>query len=437
MSSFRAEFMVSPRVIHLRQFIMGNVEVFLFILISLGIQIFRQSIHVDEGRYLSSAFEMYSSGNYLIPHLNGVPYHHKPPMLLWITNLLWAVFGVSEFVARLIPIFSTVLASIIIRSIADRQAQLMFLATGFVFAWSQFYMFDTLMMLWVSLGWYALVKNRILFLSFAVTCGLLTKGPVLFIYLIPLAFFLKRPMIFGFLGGVVVPLLWLGLALVYGDEGYREAILWKQTAGRMVNSFHHQRGWWFYLVMFPVILLPWVAIPKLWQKHPFSESHKTILKAITTTFLIFQFISCKQIHYLLPMLPMAMIIISDRLQLQYRQRVFLISMAIYCGILILSEYLIQQRYPFHHVAHFVDSTKPVTVVTHRYRGELGFLLRQPTINVMSEEDYNRVPQTAGQFIIFTEQLDLYPNAIAVFERKAGHYLLVVVPESTRALNSVT
>jgi 4-amino-4-deoxy-L-arabinose transferase-like glycosyltransferase len=416
---------------------MGNVEVFLFILISSGIQIFRQSIHVDEGRYLSSAFEMYSSGNYLIPHLNGVPYHHKPPMLLWITNLLWAVFGVSEFVARLIPIFSTVLTSIIIRSIADRQAQLMFLATGFVFAWSQFYMFDTLMMLWVSLGWYALVKNRILFLSFAVSCGLLTKGPVLFIYLIPLAFFLKRPMIFGFLGGVVVPLLWLVLALVYGDEGYREAILWKQTAGRMVNSFHHQRGWWFYLVMFPVILFPWVAIPKLWQKHHFSESHKTILKAITTTFLIFQLISCKQIHYLLPMLPMAMIIISDRLQLQYRQRVFLISMAVYCGILILSEYLIQQRYPFHHVAHFVDSTKPVTVVTHRYRGELGFLLRQRIINVMSEEDYNRVPQTTGQFIIFTEQLDLYPNAIAVFERKAGHYLLVVVPESTRALNSVT
>lgn len=429
--------MVSPQVIHLRQFVKGNAEVFLFILISLAIQIFRSSIHVDEGRYLSSAFEMYSSGNYLVPHLNGVPYHHKPPMLLWITNLLWAVLGISEFIARLIPIISTVLTSIIIRSIANRQAQFMFLATGFVFIWSQFYMFDNLMMLWVSLGWYALVKNRVIFLSFAVTCGLLTKGPALFIYLIPLAFFLKRPMIFGFLGGIVVPLLWLGLALMYGDEGYREAILWKQTAGRMVNSFHHQRGWWFYLVMFPIILLPWVAIPKLWKNHQFSDSHKAVLKAITTTFLIFQLISCKQIHYLLPMLPMAMVIISDRLHLQYRQRIFLIGMAIYCGILILSEYLIQHRYPFYHVARFIDSTKPVTVVTHRYRGELGFLLRQPTINVMSEEGYNRVPQTAGQFIIFTEQLDLYPNAIAVFEQKAGHYLLVVMPESTRALNSAT
>ncbi len=425
-----------PWVISLRKFIINNTEAFLFLFASLIFQFFRQSVHVDEARYLSSAYEMYHSGNYLIPHLNGLPYSHKPPLLLWITCLLWKIFGVGEFIARFIPIFSTLITSVFIRKLASRQTQQIFLATGFVFVWSQFYMFDCLMMVWVTLGWYALFKNQQGVLSLAVTLGLLTKGPVVFIYLIPAAFFLKRPLILGFLGGVIVPLLWLAVAIVYGGDSYREALLWKQTAGRIINSFHHQRGWWFYGSMLPIVLLPWVVLPRFWQKSLGSDEHKAILKATLTSLLCFQLISCKQIHYLLPMIPMLMLVISEHLKGISLQRIVAVSGVIYSFVLISGEFLIQKRYPLYKVSHVVGSTEPVTLVTHRYRGEFGFLLRQPKLKVMSEEEYQQTPQK-GQLIIYTESPHLYPKAAAVFEQKAGHYLLVVIPESTPVLNNVS
>ena len=66
----------------------------------------RPLMPVDETRYLSVAWEMWIHGNWLVPHLNGAPYAHKPPMLFWLINVSWAVFGVNEFSARMIaPIF--------------------------------------------------------------------------------------------------------------------------------------------------------------------------------------------------------------------------------------------------------------------------------------------------------------------------------------------
>src|SRR6185312_2993924 len=75
------------------------------ILVAAGLYL-RPPLPVDETRYLAVAWEMWNGGNYLVPHLNGIPYHHKPPLLFWLMTLGWAVFGVSETWARLVaPLF--------------------------------------------------------------------------------------------------------------------------------------------------------------------------------------------------------------------------------------------------------------------------------------------------------------------------------------------
>ena len=38
----------------------------------------------NEGLYAQIAWEMLESGNWVIPHLNGVPYIEKPPLLYWL-----------------------------------------------------------------------------------------------------------------------------------------------------------------------------------------------------------------------------------------------------------------------------------------------------------------------------------------------------------------
>jgi len=54
---------------------------------------------VDETRYLTVAWEMFSNHNWILPTLNGIPYHHKPPVLFWLINLMWGIFGVSQSAA--------------------------------------------------------------------------------------------------------------------------------------------------------------------------------------------------------------------------------------------------------------------------------------------------------------------------------------------------
>jgi 4-amino-4-deoxy-L-arabinose transferase-like glycosyltransferase len=58
----------------------------------------------DEGRYVGVAWGMLTSGDWLVPHLNGLPYFHKPPLFYWITAGSIAAFGPTEWAARAAPL---------------------------------------------------------------------------------------------------------------------------------------------------------------------------------------------------------------------------------------------------------------------------------------------------------------------------------------------
>ncbi len=58
----------------------------------------------NEGVYAEVAREMNLSGDWVIPHLNGLPYLEKPPLLYWTEATLLRQFGNHEWVVRLGPI---------------------------------------------------------------------------------------------------------------------------------------------------------------------------------------------------------------------------------------------------------------------------------------------------------------------------------------------
>ncbi|MBI4796175.1 MAG: glycosyltransferase family 39 protein [Deltaproteobacteria bacterium] len=64
-----------------------------------------------ESMYALIPLEMVNSGRWLLATLNGAPYLDKPPLLYWLTILVYKFFGTSEWVAR-IPTLACTLGEI-------------------------------------------------------------------------------------------------------------------------------------------------------------------------------------------------------------------------------------------------------------------------------------------------------------------------------------
>ncbi|MBU0744025.1 MAG: glycosyltransferase family 39 protein [Gammaproteobacteria bacterium] len=67
----------------------------------------------NEGLYASIAKYMLLSKEFIIPHLNGVPYIEKPPLLYWLLSLSFSGFGFSAFAARLVTVTSAALVFVV------------------------------------------------------------------------------------------------------------------------------------------------------------------------------------------------------------------------------------------------------------------------------------------------------------------------------------
>lgn len=66
----------------------------------------------NEGLYSSIAKHMLLTKNFIIPHLNCVPYIEKPPLLYWLLSLSFSIFGFTSFAARLVTTTSAMLLGI-------------------------------------------------------------------------------------------------------------------------------------------------------------------------------------------------------------------------------------------------------------------------------------------------------------------------------------
>jgi 4-amino-4-deoxy-L-arabinose transferase-like glycosyltransferase len=62
---------------------------------------FRGLFNPDEGRYAEIPRETLASGDWVIPHLDGLVYIEKPPLQYWATAISFAIFGESDWSARL------------------------------------------------------------------------------------------------------------------------------------------------------------------------------------------------------------------------------------------------------------------------------------------------------------------------------------------------
>jgi 4-amino-4-deoxy-L-arabinose transferase-like glycosyltransferase len=295
-------------------------------------------VPVDETRYLAVAWEMWQRGDFLVPFRNGEAYSHKPPLLFWLFHAGWAVFGVNDLWPRLIPPLlalatlgvTTRIASSLWPDAPWRAERSAWILLGcLVFAiFAGMVMFDMLLALCVSIGVLGLVLaphapgRGFALLAVAIGGGVLAKGPVVLLHLLPAA--LLAPwwlgqrtvrwrrwyagVLLALIGGAAIALAWAIPAGLRGGEDYRNAIFWGQTANRMVDSFAHQRPIWWYVALLPILAAPWILWRPFWRglrtgSLRADRGGRLALTLALVTFAAFSLVSGKQVHYLVPQLP--------------------------------------------------------------------------------------------------------------------------------------
>ena len=293
---------------------------------------------IDETRYVGVAWEMWLRGDFLLPIKNGAPYSHKPPLMIWLFQAGWAAFGVNEWWPRLVAPLVSALNLLLTLALARRLwpgrdeiagPAVLVLCSGLLWTFfSTAAMFDIILALFTLIGMHGIVlaaegKSRSGFacLGVAVGLGILTKGPVILLHLLPVA--LLAPWWSGrrrsarWFGGVLLALLlgaaialaWAVPAGLAGGEEYRKAIFFGQTANRMVESFAHKRPLWWYLPLLPVMVFPWFVWPGLWRaafvfaRGGLDRGGRFCLAWLLPVLLAFSLISGKQPHYLIPLFP--------------------------------------------------------------------------------------------------------------------------------------
>ncbi|HBC07692.1 MAG TPA: hypothetical protein DC046_08940, partial [Rhodospirillaceae bacterium] len=175
-----------------------------------------------------------------------------------------------------------------------------------------------------------------LMLGLAIGLGVLAKGPAILVHLLPAA--LAAPIWAPALGaaprwrawygglaaavalGAAVGLAWALPAAEAGGAEYRNAILWGQSAGRMVDSFAHGRPFWWFAAILPVMALPWTIWPAAWRAlrrqwggMAADGGTRLCLIWLAVAFVVFSAISGKQPHYLLPEFPALALILARAL----------------------------------------------------------------------------------------------------------------------------
>ena len=297
---------------------------------------------IDETRYVSAAWEMWLRGDFLVPYKNGEPYDHKPPFMFWMFHAGWALFGVNDWWPRLVlPLFSAgglLLTWALGRRLWPQhaglggEAALLLSGTLLWVLFSTAVMFDVLLAFWVLVGMHGILsaaegkRHGFVLLGVAIGLGVLTKGPVILLNLLPITVLapwwnpgLKWARWFGgvllAVGlGAAIALAWAIPAGEAGGEAYRNAIFWGQTADRMVESFAHRRPFWWYVPLLPLLLFPVFVWPGFWRglaahvKAGLDRGTRFCLAWMLPVFVAFSFISGKQPHYLVPLFPAFMLL---------------------------------------------------------------------------------------------------------------------------------
>jgi len=303
----------------------------------------------DETRYAEIPREMITSGDWIVPHLNGLRYFEKPVLGYWVHAGVQMLFGENNFAVRFPSALSVGLSALLVfflvqmkrprqdhgdDSFAALAATLVFLSCFEVFGIGNTAVLDNLFSFFltacIAAFYWATEANRgsarekLWLVTAGAFCGVafLTKGflalavPILAVvpYLLWQRRFLDilRMSWLPILVAIIVVLPW-ALTMHLREPDFWNYFFWNEHIRRFAgNNAQHKESIWFFLLAAPALVFPWTffipaasaGIKKIWHERPeYSSLLKFCLCWLLVPFLFFSLSHGKLLTYILPCFP--------------------------------------------------------------------------------------------------------------------------------------
>ncbi len=285
----------------------------------------------DEGRNAEVAREMAATNDYVLPHLDGLPYLDKPIVYFAAAAASMEVLGPTETAARLPAYFFTLATLVIVWRFATRRwgrdagwlAALALASMPLVLAYARTTIMDSALAFCTTLAILAFWDERPVLAWAAMGLGAITKGPVAM--LVPLATLIPYALLTGQRVRRLFPLVGLAvfavvalpwfLAVSHRVPEFPRYVFVRETFERVTTrSFHRTAPFWYYLPIIPVAAFPWI-VPALGRaKHwrwlwlarrvnPQAQESMLLACWILGPLVFFTLNQSKLPQYMLPLMP--------------------------------------------------------------------------------------------------------------------------------------
>ena len=310
-------------------------------------------IGADEPRYAQVAREMLARRDWITPVLNGKPWLEKPPLYYWQAMLAFAVFGLTDWAARLPSAFDATAMVVAVYLFFRRyyaavalDAALISASCAGVIAYARAASMDMALAATFAIAmlawwiWKGSGKKAWLTVFYiALALGTLAKGPVapllaglvLAVYCISCGEsrkLLRTLSLPGILFFCLITLPWYVAVQIRNPSFFQQFILQHNLARFSSDLYHHREPFWYYFPVAALALMPWTifaiaaCIPaiKSCMRLRWSESGREFDFRIfafcwlLVPVLFFSISQSKLPGYILPAVPAGAIILADYLR---------------------------------------------------------------------------------------------------------------------------
>lgn len=262
----------------------------LFVVALLCFMTFNGAIAVTdpvESNYALTAKEMLQSGDWLSPRIYGQYWFDKPIMIYWLIAFCYKLFGINEFAARLPSGIFSAMSIVFLYWFTNRMynRQIAWLAALVLATSLEFWILARLIITDAALFFFNSVAMACLYLGFreqkrswyllayaAAGLAVLTKGPVgillpgltIFVYIIVTRqwkLVYRLHLVSGLAVFLVVTAPWYSsMYFAHGQEFINTFFGLHNYLRATVSEHPDDNVFYYYLVLFPVSLLPWSGL---------------------------------------------------------------------------------------------------------------------------------------------------------------------------------